>query len=135
MAEPRVMHFDEIRTVDRGGGSISRPLVGAWLGAEGFTSGVTTSPPGRAIPFHFHNVEEGVTLLEGEALCEFGGGSYRLKPWDTTYIPAGLTHRFVNVGQGPMSILWVYPTTHVTRTLAETGQTTEHLSPGDLGER
>ncbi len=133
MAEPTILKFDEIPTVARGGGSYSRPLVGAWLGATGFTSGVTTSPKGRAIPFHSHNVEEGVTLLEGEAVCEFGGNSFRLKPWDTTYIPAGIVHRFVNVGDGPMSILWVYASTHVTRTLADTGETVEHMTPGDLG--
>ncbi len=132
MAEPKVLHFDEIPTVDRGGGSITRPLIGSWMGAEGFTSGVTTNPRGRAIPFHSHNVEEAVTLLEGEAACEFGGKSYRLKPWDTTYIPAGIVHRFVNLGDGPMSILWVYRGPHVTRVSAETGETFEHLAPGDL---
>ena len=135
MGETRILHFDEIQAVERGGGSISRPLVGPWLGSEGFTSGITTNPKGRAIPFHHHNVEEGVTLLEGDAICEVEGQSYRLKPWDTTYIPAGVVHRFVNVGDGPMSILWVYATTHVTRTLQATGETTEHLTPGDLGSR
>ncbi|HEX9017331.1 MAG TPA: cupin domain-containing protein [Chloroflexota bacterium] len=132
MGEPRVLRFDEIKTVERGGGSISRPLVGSWLDAGALTTGITTNPPGRAIAFHSHNVEEAVTVLEGDALCEFNGESFRLKPWDTTYIPAGIVHRFVNVGTVPMSILWVYATTHVTRTLASTGETSEHLSAGDL---
>lgn len=135
MADPRILTFKEIPQVDRGGGSVTRPLVGEWLGAEGFTSGITTNPRGREIPFHHHNVEEAVVLIEGEAACEFGGNSYRLTPWDTTYIPADITHRFVNLGEGPMSILWIYSGTHVTRTLAETGETVEHLTPGDLGNR
>ncbi len=132
VGEPRILRFQDLKTVERGGGSVSRPLVGSWLGAGALTTGITTNPPGRAIAFHSHNVEEAVTVLEGEALCEYEGQSFRLKPWDTTYIPAGIVHRFVNVGEVPMSILWVYATTHVTRTSAETGVTSEHLTPGDL---
>jgi mannose-6-phosphate isomerase-like protein (cupin superfamily) len=135
MPEPRVLYFDQIMPVARGAGIVTRLLAGAHLGTEGFTSGVSTSPVSTAISFHTHNVEESVTLLEGDAACEFGGNSYRLKPWDTTYIPAGVSHRFVNVGEGPMSILWVYSGTHVTRTSTETGETTGHMAPGALGRK
>ena len=131
--EQQFWHFDEIKPVARGGGIVSRPLAGHWIGAEGFTTGVSTSPAGTAITFHSHNVDEAVTLLEGDAICEVGGNSYRLKPWDTTYIPAGISHRFKNVGTGPMSILWVYVGSHVTRTSTETGETVGHMSPGALG--
>jgi len=135
VAEPQILHFDEIKPVARGSGIFTRPLAGPWIGADGFTTGVSTSPAGTAITFHSHNVDEAVTLLEGDAICEVGGNSYRLKPWDTTYIPAGMSHRFKNVGAGPMSILWVYAGNHVTRTSTETGETTEHMSPGDLSGR
>ena len=132
MSEPHILKYDEIRVIQRGGGVITRPLVGTWIGAEGFTSGITTFPPGTAIKLHTHNVEEAVTILEGNAQCDVDGQTFDLKPFDTTYVPSGIPHRFVNVGSGPMSILWTYTSTHVTRTFVDTGETVEHLSPGDL---
>ncbi len=135
MKDARVLYFDEIPAVARGGGVSTRPLAGSWVGTEGFTSGVTTFPPGAEIRLHTHNVEESVTILEGDARCDVDGRSYNLKRLDTTYVPAGMPHRFVNVGTGPMSILWVYATTHVTRTFVDTGETVEHLSRNDLGGR
>ena len=35
-------------------------------------------------------------LLEGSAVLEIDGERHALKPQDTTFIPAGLPHRFVN---------------------------------------
>ncbi len=132
MSEPQILRYEEIRTVNRGGGVTTKPLAGSWIGTQGFTSGITTFPPGAAIRLHSHNVEETVTLLEGEAQCEIDGKSYYLQPLDTTYVPAEVAHRFVNVGQGRMRILWTYSTTYVTRTFADSGETVEHLSAADL---
>lgn len=132
MSEPRIIRFDSIPSVNRGSGVTTKPLAGSWIGAQGLSSGITTFPPHGAIRLHTHNVEEMVTILEGEARCEVEGNSYQLKALDTTYVPAGLAHRFVNTADRPMRILWVYAGTHVLRTFVETGETVEHLSPGDL---
>jgi HTH-type transcriptional regulator, repressor for puuD len=131
MAEPVVLHFDEIKTVDRGNGVSTKPLAGSWIGTESFTSGVTSFPPRAHMRVHFHNVEETVTLLEGEAVAEIDGKSFPIKPLDTTYIPAGIAHRFLSTTDGPMRILWTYATTNVTRTFPDTGETVEHLSGED----
>lgn len=132
MNQPQILRFEEIRSVARGGGVTTKPLAGSWIGAQGFTSGITTFPPGAAIKLHTHNVEETVTLLEGEAECEVDGKVYQLRRLDTTYVPAGVPHRFVNVTDGLLRILWTYATTHVTRTFVDTGETVQHLSPNDL---
>jgi len=47
-------------------------------------------------------------------------------------VPGGVTHCFRNTGDVPMKIMWVYASTSVTRTFADTGQTVEHLSGEDL---
>lgn len=54
-----------------------------------------------------------------------------LGPMDTTFIPEGVPHRFLNVGTGSLVILWIYDTDHVTRTFVETGKTVDHRSAGD----
>jgi len=132
VSEPQILHFERLKAIQRGGGVITKPLAGEWIGTEHFTSGITTFPPGAGMMLHTHNVEEAVTILEGDAEVEVGGEICRLKRLDTTFAPVGTPHRFTNVGDGPMSILWVYATTHVTRTIVETGETAEHLSPADM---
>jgi quercetin dioxygenase-like cupin family protein len=133
MAQPKVIRFAEISVVPRGSGVETKPLLLGSTGAESFVSGVSTFPVGAALKMHKHNTEEMVVLLEGEATVEAGGQRYDIVPYDTTHVPAGFDHRFINRGKTPMRILWVYGATHVTRTFADTGETVEHLSESDKG--
>jgi HTH-type transcriptional regulator, repressor for puuD len=133
MSQVRIIKFAEIAVVPRGSGVETKPLLLESTGAQSFVSGVSTFPVGAALKSHKHNTEEMVVLLEGEATVEVGGRQYDLMPYDTSHIPAGIFHRFLNRGGTPMRILWVYGSTHVTRTFADTGETVEHLSEKDKG--
>ena len=134
MAKAHVIKIDDVPVFARGDGVETMLLVGKErCETAGFTSGLTRFPAGKKVPFHSHNCDEQVTLLEDEALVEIEGENpVPVKRYDTTYIPEGTSHRFVNVGDGPLLILWVYATDHVTRTFTETGETVEHLSKSDL---
>lgn len=59
-------------------------------------NGITEFDLGARIGAHFHNCEESVMVLEGEAIAEIDGVRHLLKTGDTTWIPAGLSHRFLN---------------------------------------
>ncbi|WP_426153070.1 cupin domain-containing protein [Pseudomonas sp. DC3000-4b1] len=118
---------------DRGGGAATTPLVTKGLGATGFITGFTEFKGGAKIPFHYHNCEETVMLIEGHAWFDIDGESFEVKPQDVTFIPAGVPHRFRNASETQsMKILWVYGSVDANRTLVETGETrpiaAEHAS-------
>lgn len=131
MAEARYMPFESMTAIDRGNGAKTYPLVVHGEGSDAFTTGISRFEPGVEVPLHSHNVEEQVTVLEGEGECEIDGVVRPVKQWDTTVIPGGLVHCFRNTGDRMMSILWIYARTQITRTFAATGETVEHLSAAD----
>ncbi len=131
MAESHILRYRDLNEIDRGTGVKTRLLVSRRLGAENLTTGITTFQPGSKIARHWHNCDESVVILEGEAVCEIDGQFYNLSQYDTTFVPANVPHRFMNQTDKPMAILWTYAAGYVTRTFADTGVTVEHLSESD----
>jgi quercetin dioxygenase-like cupin family protein len=128
-----IIKIDEVPLLDRGGGVTTIPLITHRSDATArITTGISTYPVGGGAPLHIHNCDEQVTLLEGQGEVEIEGVATPLVPYDSTYIPAGQQHLFRNTGDGPMRILWIYPTQDVTRTMMATGETVAHLSDADL---
>ena len=90
-------------------------LVTKEVGAASITSGLTRFEPGAKIPLHYHNVEEQVTIVEGDAVAIIDGERVELRAYDTTYVPAGVPHHFMNESNARMAILYIYPTANVER--------------------
>lgn len=119
----RFIKFEDAKAVQRGEGIDSIRLTPEPLDGQCFTMGVTSFPPGTSIRLHSHNTIEQVTVIEGSGKAEIGGKLYPARPYDTTQIDSGENHRFINDGSVTMRILWVYGSTTVTRTFADTGET------------
>ena len=130
-----VIKVDNVERLGRGGGVVTIPLITRQSAEEEnlITTGISRYPVGQGAPPHSHNCDEHVTLLSGAAEVEIEGvGARRLVPLDTTYVKAGIFHKFTNISDtAPMKILWVYSSAYVTRTFYDTGETVEHLSPAD----
>jgi putative monooxygenase len=110
--------------VQRGGGVTTIPLVSSACGSTGLINGITIFPPGGSIPLHWHNCEESVMVIQGQARVEIDGTLHEMETGDTTWVPANLPHRFVNASdRDEMRILWIYARVDATRTNAHTGET------------
>jgi HTH-type transcriptional regulator, repressor for puuD len=129
--QPLVLRPADLPAINRARGVVTQPLVLADRGSTSLTIGLSTFQPGSVIPLHTHNVEEAITILEGEAVAIIDGQEHRVRPYDTTFVPPGTPHHFRNDSEGEMRFLWTYGGARVTRTYVETGETVEHLSAED----
>lgn len=122
--QPAILRPSDRPTNDRGGGARTTPLVTRACGSTSLINGITAFDPGAAIGMHWHNCEESVMVLEGEAIAEIDGVRHPLQAGDTTWIPANVPHRFINASSSaPMRIFWTYASIDATRTMAATGDT------------
>lgn len=124
MLKASVLRPSSLPMVDRGGGARTIPLVTAAAGATQLLNGITIFDPDTAIGEHFHDCEESVMVLEGDAVAVLDGAEHRLGTGDTTWIAANVPHFFRNASAtAPMRIFWTYASVTATRTLVATGET------------
>jgi len=128
MTTPGVFRTQEMAFRERGNGIRSLPLAGP-ENSDRLLTGFTDIPPGQGIPSHYHDVEEFVLVLKGQATFFIGESEEHVTAMDATLVAAGTEHRFVNTGTETLRILWVYGGQQATRTLVDTGVTYGHLDP------
>ena len=124
----------DIRRYDRGSGVVTELFCnGALCGAE-VTTGTTVLPVGRSVAMHWHNCDEQIVILSGKAEAEFRGMRTPIGAMEVAFIPAGEPHCFHNIGDTPVTMLFIYDGGEVTRTFAATGETVVHLGEEDLAQ-
>lgn len=107
----------------RPGGATTVQMITPDTGARDLLNGFTDIPPGCGIPLHFHNVEESVLVLEGEAVIEIDGKTQHATAGFVAWIAAGIPHRFSNPSDtAHLRIFWTYASAEATRSLVETGE-------------
>lgn len=119
--EAAILRPDELPVNDRGNGARTIPLVTRKCGSTSMINGITAFEPGAKIGVHFHNCEESVMILEGEAVAEINCVRHNLKAGDTTWIPSNTPHRFLNESDTLMRIFWIYADVNATRTMVASG--------------
>jgi quercetin dioxygenase-like cupin family protein len=125
----RIFRTADLERRERGNGIRSLPLASRDTGAEQVLTGMTEIPVGGIIPLHTHSSEEFILVLRGDAIVRVDGREEPVTAMDATLIPSDVEHQFVNVGEEPLHILWVYGDPDTTRTLVESGVTFGHLDP------
>lgn len=109
---------------NRGGGARTIPMVTPACGSTQLLNGFTLFEPGAAIPLHFHNCEESVLIVEGDAIAVINGVEHQLGSGDTTWLAPNIPHFFRNASAtDPMRIFWTYASVEANRTLVENGET------------
>ena len=118
-----VFRHSDIRTTKRSPGVSVAHLVSVAAGANEMLNGVTDIGPNSSVPFHLHNCEESVLVVEGQGCLDVDGTSYELGPGDVAWTPAQTPHRYRNLGEGVLRIFWTYGSADATRTIVDTGVT------------
>lgn len=101
------------------------------FGANGICGGHGRFLPGASLPCHTHDFDESITIVDGTAVCLVQGRRYTLSDCDTAFIPRGIPHRFLNLSDREMSMIWVYAGSEPDRVMVEPGYCSGELAwPG-----
>jgi quercetin dioxygenase-like cupin family protein len=65
--------------------------------------------PGGQTPFHDHDWEHEVFILEGEGVVASAEGEHELRPGTAVLVAPGEDHNFKNTGTGPLRFLCLVP--------------------------
>lgn len=96
-----------------------RELIGKNIGAQHITMGEITVQAGGEIPLHKHSIEDCILLREGTGEVHIDGEIVKVKAPMSLIIPAGIKHKVVNSGSGPIRIIYAFPSIAVDRQLID----------------
>jgi len=65
--------------------------------------------PGGGMPNHTNTVEHEQYVLRGHARIGIGGEEHEVHPGDVVFIPAGIPHWYLNIGEEPFEFLCMVP--------------------------
>ncbi len=77
---------------------------------------------GGFIPLHTNTVEHEQYVLRGRARLEIDRQTYEVQAGDVVFIPAGVPHRYQNLGEEDFEFLCLIPNQEDKLTLLETNE-------------
>ncbi len=90
-------------------GARMRLLISQKEGAENFAMRMFTVAPGGHTPFHFHNYEHEVFVLEGQGTLKGADSERSFGSGDVIFVQPDERHQFVNAGSEPLRFLCLIP--------------------------
>ena len=101
---PYVVNNDELTH-----GKTARWFEGYRYGDVDVSFFLVDSPPGGGSRLHKHPYEEIFVTLEGEATFTVGDDTIEASAGQIVVAPAGVPHKFVNSGSGPLRQVDIHP--------------------------
>lgn len=92
-------------------GARMRLLISEKDGAENFAMRMFSVAPGGHTPFHFHDYEHEVFVLEGKGRLKGEDSEHSFSSGDVIFVQANEPHQFVNSGCEPLRFLCLIPST------------------------
>lgn len=114
-----LFRFQDVRAYQLAANTEFRDLFASRFGVPGICGGYGIFEPGASLPLHFHDYDESITIVHGDATCQVEQRLYNMNGYQTACIPKGLVHRFLNQSTKPMAMIWVYAGDEPTRTLVD----------------
>jgi quercetin dioxygenase-like cupin family protein len=91
-------------------GDVRKKLaIGLQEGARNFAMRIMELDSGRSSPYHSHDWEHEVYVLEGEGEVVVGNTRSQVYSDDAIFIPANENHSFVNTGKEVLRYICVVP--------------------------
>jgi quercetin dioxygenase-like cupin family protein len=111
-----VTPYEACKTYELDVGVLFRDMQTKEQGTSILSVGTATFQPARYLPCHYHNCEEVIVILDGSAWVDVEGQRTPMKPFDSSHVPTGVPHRFVNASKTErLTILWIYSVVDVAR--------------------
>ncbi len=92
-----------------------RWLISKTDGAPNFAMRLFEVGPGGHTPFHSHEWEHEVYIVDGEGVLTFEGDEKPFSSGDFIFVPGGKMHRFSNTGDAPARFLCLVPNSSYDR--------------------
>jgi quercetin dioxygenase-like cupin family protein len=127
-----IARFAQAQAYELAPGTQFYDLFAGRFGAHGICGGYGEFVSGSSLPCHFHEYDESITIVSGQATCEVKGSRYHpLSNCDTAFVPLHRPHRFLNESGGRMAMIWVYAGDEPDRTIVDVGYCTGALAWND----
>jgi quercetin dioxygenase-like cupin family protein len=110
----KIQNFTDVKetavTMDGAKDAKMRLLISDKDGAPNFAMRMFTVAPGGHTPFHFHNYEHEIFVLDGEGVLKAEEASHRFKAGDVIFVAPNEKHQFQNIGLRDLKFLCLIPT-------------------------
>ncbi len=97
-------------------GGIAYKFEGSRYGGLSVSFFLVDAPPGSGPGLHTHPYEEIIVVQEGRASFTVGGATIEATGGQIVVVPAGIPHKFVNSGTGPLRQVDIHPSGRMTQT-------------------